>query len=208
MSSQGHNIFGRSTTDEIQRHRRVFISHRMADKVVARNIARYFEFLGLHYYFDEQDTVLQQMLKEGHSDDRALVESIDVGLAHSTHVLAVLSERTMGSWWVPYEIGSGRARGCDIAHLLLPSISPEMVPEYLRIYPQLWTSEDLFTWAKELIPWPNTVVHRFYTEWLDGSGPFAELGPDEEDVEIWYKNAERQNNQFLQQLDADFCDNR
>ena len=208
MNSQDHNIFGRSITGELQKHKRAFISHRMADKVVARRVAEYFEFLGLHYYFDEQDAVLQQMLKEGHSDDRALVESIDAGLAHSSHVLAVLSERTMGSWWVPYEIGSGRARGFDIAHLLLPSIRPEMVPEYLRIYPQLWTSEDLFTWAKELIPWLGTVVHRFYSEWLDGSGPFAELGPDEEDVEMWYQNADRQNARFLQQLDTVLRDNR
>jgi hypothetical protein len=43
------------------------------------------------------DEVLQRVINEGHSNDRAIVESIDPGIAHSTHLIAVLSERTMGS---------------------------------------------------------------------------------------------------------------
>jgi hypothetical protein len=39
-----------------------------------------------------------------------------------------------------------------------------MVPEYLRIYPQLWTSNDLFTWIKDLVGRPGPVVHRYWLE--------------------------------------------
>jgi hypothetical protein len=92
----------------------------MADSDVSREIAEYFEFLGLNYYFDEKDEVLKELGACGHSDDVALVESIDRGLAHSSHLLAILSSRTMGSWWVPYEISVARASKIPIAHLLLP----------------------------------------------------------------------------------------
>jgi hypothetical protein len=92
------------------------------------------------------------------------LKALTLALPHSTHLLAILSERTMGSWWVPYEVGNARAQRCDIAHLLLPSIGPIMGPEYLRIYSQPWTPEDLFGWVKDLVPWPDVVVFRCYRE--------------------------------------------
>jgi len=118
----------------------------------------------------------------------------------------VLSERTMGSWWVPYEVGCARARGCEIVHLLLPSIRPEMVPEYLRIYAQLWSPADVFEWIKTLVIWPGTSVHRSNREWFEeeGYGPFSELGPDEELVQDWIAKAERENSKLLQDLEASF----
>jgi hypothetical protein len=112
----------------------------------------------------------------------------------------------MGSWWVPYEVGCARARSCGIVHLLLPPIQREMVPEYLRIYPQLWSPSDVFEWVKTLVIWPGTCVRRSYSEWLEeeAGGPFAELGPDEELVEHWITEAERKNKQLLQAIGSSF----
>jgi hypothetical protein len=59
-----HNVFGQPLTEEVRKHKRIFISHRQYDKAVALEIARYFEFLGLHYYLDEEDEVLQQRSPE------------------------------------------------------------------------------------------------------------------------------------------------
>lgn len=199
-----HNVFGKPIAGELANKSRVFISHRLADKPVARGVARYFEFLGLHYYFDEEDAVLQKAVKEGHSDARAIVESIDDGLAHSTHLLGVLSTQTMGSWWVPYEIGSSRARSSGIAFLVLPSITSKMLPEYTQICPNLWKPEELFDWATQLArsPWPSHVVHRLYSEWLEveGPGPFGELGPGEDLVHSWYAEAEAENAEYQNRL--------
>jgi hypothetical protein len=75
-----HNIIAQETTDALRQKSRVFLSHRMADADVTWEIAEYFEFLGLHYYFDEKDEVLNDLLACGHSNDVALVESIDRGL--------------------------------------------------------------------------------------------------------------------------------
>lgn len=194
-----HNIIGQEISDALRQSSRVFLSHRLADSDVTREIAEYFEFLGLNHYFDEKDEVLKELVACGHSNDVALVESIDRGLAHSSHLLAILSSRTMGSWWVPYEIGVARASKIPIAHLLLPSIQPAMVPEYLRLYPQLWTPQDLFGWLRDLVSWPGTVVKRSYHEWSQDS-IFAEIGPDEEDVQEWFESAERENDSRLSRL--------
>lgn len=201
-----HNILGRALTEDLRQHPRVFISHRFPDKATARALARYFEFLELHYYLDEEDDVLQRVVDEGHSNDRGLVESIDAGIAHATHLIAVLSDRTMGSWWVPYEIGCARARGCNIVHLLLPSIRPEMVPGYLRIYAQLWSPDDVFEWVKMLVSFPDTPVYRSYGEWLEqeSGSPFAELGPGEELVDCWIAEADGANRKLLQAIESSF----
>jgi TIR domain len=197
-----HNVFATGVTVEAQRHNRVFLSHRSADKEVVRGVALYFESLGLYYYLDEQDAVLQQAAAQGAPGAQAVVTSIDNGLNHATHLLGVLSRRTMGSWWVPYEIGGTRARGYPMAYLVLPSITADMLPEYVRICPNLWTPQQLFEWASPLANWPGSAVNDSYRDWLDGAGPFAELGPDEEEVENWFDRAKRKNKGAMDQLQA------
>jgi hypothetical protein len=195
-----HNVFARPIDESLQNKPRVFISHRNADKEYARAVASYFETIGLHYYFDEEDEVLASALRVGNSKDAAIVEAIDHGLAHSTHLLAVLSRRTMGSWWVPYEIGVARATKRDVGHLLLSSLSVEMVPEYLRLYPRLWSANELFEWVSAFTPWQGYLVVQQHQEYL--SDIFGELDPDEETVEHWYAMANRINGEALTKLDV------
>lgn len=145
---------------------------------------------------------MQQIVQQGHSNDLGIVESIDKGLAHSTQLLAILSARTMGSWWVPYEIGCSRTRNAGIAYLMLPSLKPEMLPEYLRIRLNLWTPEALFEWAKAFTQWPDRIVNRYYSEWreMEAGGPFGELDPGEEAFEVWSARAEIENRKFLESI--------
>ena len=206
MEAVDHNIFGKTLQGEFAKQPRVFISHRRDDKKAARAIARYLDFVGLHYYFDEDNEDLGRLRTADTIPDIALVEAIDRGITHGTHLLAVLSSRTMGSWWVPYEIGSARSRNFPIAHLLLPGITSSMVPEFLRIFPQLWSAKDLFGWIKELVDWPGEPVLRQYEEWLsqEAGGPFGELGPSEETVSWWYSKAEEENTRRMLILDEAF----
>ena len=199
-----HNVYRREMTPELEEKPRVFLSHRQADKEAARLLAHYFEFLALHYYFDEADEVLQQAASAAEPDVQGIVDSIEAGLAHCTHLLAVLSEKTMGSWWVPFEIGSARARGAVLAFLALPPITPPMLPEYMRICTILWTPQELFGWAAPLASWPSGPVVRSYSSWREeeSGGPFAELGPDEELIDLWRSKAERDNEAALAPLAA------
>ena len=77
-----------------------------------------------------------------------------------------------------------------------------MVPEYLRIYPQLWRAHELFEWVSELTLWRQHLVHQQYAEYL--SDVFGELGPDEEEVEHWHYTADRWNKEWLDELEAVF----
>jgi hypothetical protein len=45
-------------------------------------------------YFDEHDEMLQPAVVDGQNGAAALVTAIDHGLAHSTHLLAVLGRPT------------------------------------------------------------------------------------------------------------------
>jgi hypothetical protein len=84
----------------------VFISHRLADLDVATAVGRYLtDIVGVDIYLSESDEHLQEALRKG--DHEKIVQYIEVGIASSTHLLGILSNRTKGSWWVPFRIWSG-----------------------------------------------------------------------------------------------------
>ncbi len=166
-----------------------------------RELAEYLEHLQLFYYFDECDETLRRLREQGHSEPQAIVNAIDEGIAHSTHLLGILSRRTMGSWWVPYEIGVSRAKGISTAFLLLPSITPEMVPEYVRAAQYFWSVEELLAWCQPLGKWPEAVIEQLYSEWSQDMLS-VEMGLDKNEVKLWHKRARQENAQRLQQLEA------
>ena len=82
----------------------VFISHKKEDAAAAESIGKYLtDVVGVNIYLDSKDLVLQEAVST--DNDKKIVESIKRGLACSTHLLCVTSEKTRLSWWVPYEIG-------------------------------------------------------------------------------------------------------
>ncbi len=81
-------------------------------------------------------------------DHGAIVESIEKGLDVSTHLLGVISERTAGSWWVPFEIGYARHKRCGVAYVLGESVTE--LPSYLKIADLLTDRIELARWAESL----------------------------------------------------------
>jgi hypothetical protein len=127
----------------------LFISHRHADLDVATAVGRYLtDIVGVDIYLSESDEHLQEALRKG--DHEKIVQYIEVGIASSTHLLGILSNRTKGSWWVPFEFGAGRQQKKAIAQLLLEEVIE--APSYLKIARILRDSDDLSKWAKELDP--------------------------------------------------------
>jgi hypothetical protein len=96
----------------------VFISHRLSDLDIAKAVGRYLtETVGVDIYLSDSDEELQEALRKG--DHAKIVQYIEVGIASSTHLLGILSNRTRGSWWVPFEFGAGRQQ--RKAHRTTPS---------------------------------------------------------------------------------------
>lgn len=137
--------------DAVPAAERVFISHRRADKPLARAVAAVFRAQRLHYWFDEEDQDTQRAADLGMAGDQALVYSIERGIRHCSQILGLLSERTRGSWWVPYEIGFSRSRPVRASYLVLESIREmDELPEYARLAANYWSIDELVRWAASL----------------------------------------------------------
>lgn len=124
----------------------VFISYRHTDRNTAAQIAREFDANNIRYYFDVTDD-------ESRSTED-ITEVITKNIKKSTHLLAIISPNTTGSWWVPFEIGQAtisNRRICSYAvknsALNLSGMSfsflQGFLPEYLQKWPILVSRIDL-----------------------------------------------------------------
>lgn len=88
---------------------RVFISHRRDDEKLARRFAQIAVNQGFNFWLDVLDPNLQLLSKlpDPNPVRQALTTAIliEMALLNCTHVLAVITRRTAGSLWVPYEYG-------------------------------------------------------------------------------------------------------
>jgi len=106
----------------------IFISHQKGDLKVAKRIADYIIRAGIDVYFDEYDESIN--LK----DPRSVVDAIKAGIRNSTRMLCILTENSMHSKWMPWEIGYGYER-TTIIGLTGKDIARKVLPEYLQIVP-------------------------------------------------------------------------
>lgn len=122
----------------------VFLSHKREDKTECRKIAEYLSNAGIDYYLDDLDSDLQQAALMNNPEK--ITESIKKGIRESTHMLVVVSEKTVKSQWVPFEIGYGHSAILDkgleegkqkniikLSILTLKDISEKTLPDYMQV---------------------------------------------------------------------------
>jgi hypothetical protein len=129
----------------------VFISHRKADTLNALAVSLRLTLRNVPHYLDEVDSTLEQ-------DPDLLTQHLTDALYRCTHLLAIISGNTQGSWWVPFEIGMATARGYPIATYLLEDV---VTPEYLRPWPYLRSSDDLELYVQELRRHPGMLTEAY-----------------------------------------------
>lgn len=114
---------------------KVFISHIKEDSSLAKEIAQYLEYHDeVSYYLDILDSTL---LFYGGD---ALGEYFRERLSECTHLMAVLSETTKLSWWVPFEIGIATEKQYPISTFAIQNTN---LPQYLKKWPYLQNKTDL-----------------------------------------------------------------
>lgn len=128
----------------------IFISHASADNQIA---AKVFNRLKIHHrigcYLDDIDERLRSMRgRPGLTP--YLVRKIK---EHDT-LLAVVTQNTQQSWWVPFEIGTAREIPIIITSYtnLLDPLSGNYsgrLPEYLLEWPRLRTDQDIDIFANK-----------------------------------------------------------
>lgn len=107
----------------------IFLSYTSEDRNTVKKIGEYIQNAGFNIYLDIYDDKLQQAVSEG--DPIAITKNIEKGLSFSTDVVSIVSEETVGSWWVPYEIGYGKRANKPLATLTLKDTVT--IPAFLEI---------------------------------------------------------------------------
>lgn len=110
----------------------VFISYRHIDRLHAVAINNRLKQANIKTYLDVLDPESQT------TDD--ITGVITRNITECTHLLAVVSERTALSWWVPFEIGEATISNRRICSF---KTGPAELPLYLDKWPKLSTDRDL-----------------------------------------------------------------
>jgi hypothetical protein len=135
----------------------IFLSHISVDKSSAIAIGNYITKQGdIDIYLDLNDEELQRAVKG--DDPTGITKFIEQGLSNSTHIMCLVSAATVGSWWVPYELGFAKNAGKYLSTLKLKGAIT--LPPYLQI--------------SEIIPGTKT-LNEFLTRVRQGLGKAASL---------------------------------
>ena len=116
-----------------------FISHQSRDALSAENVATTLSRQGYPCYLDTFDPSV-----DGDSPD--LESYLRKVIAACTNLMAIVSQATKTSWWVPLEIGVALEKQKHIATYLL---NAEDLPSYLWLWPMLRNERDAITWAQD-----------------------------------------------------------
>lgn len=96
----------------------IFLSHISVDKPAATAIGSYITRQGdIDIYLDINDQELQSAVSVGSAV--GVTQFIERGLSRSTHIMCLVSASTVGSWWVPYELGFAKKSGKALSTLKL-----------------------------------------------------------------------------------------
>jgi len=118
---------------------KVFLSHQSADSLTASYIARR---LRVNHQIESYLDVIDPYINRRGED---LAAHIRNEMGRCTQLLAVVSESTKASQWVPWEIGVATEKDYPLATFSAGNLLP---PEFLRKWPYLRTDADIDLYAR------------------------------------------------------------
>lgn len=110
----------------------IFISHRLKDQKAASLIKDYLAVYNVDSFVS--------LYAPKRDDQFDVVKWIVNKLNECSHVIALISENTQGSMWVPFELGMAYKANKGIGTFLLNKIE---IPEYLEAFPIMNSTDDL-----------------------------------------------------------------
>jgi hypothetical protein len=96
------------------------------------------------YIYDE---ALQDVFD--YNDAQGVTHFIEKGINNCSHVMCLVSEYTVESWWVPYELGYGKKGHKELLTLTLKDTVT--LPEYLQISEVILGTRSLNGFLRKLL---------------------------------------------------------
>lgn len=139
--------------DDLQGDIDVFVSHKSDDEEKAVEVAACIGNFGLRPWLDVTDL-------HDHEDDDAMVDRIEAAIARSFSLMAVVTDLTSESWWVPFEIGLAYDMDKQLASYCEEQEDVE-IPSFLWRWPLVQDHGDLHTWCAKMKAMES---HKYLTE--------------------------------------------
>ena len=127
----------------------VFVSHKSDDEEKAREVAACINSYGLRPWLDVTDL-------RDHEDDDAMVDRIEAAISRSFSLMAVVTDVTNESWWVPFEIGVAYDMQKQLASYCEAQEEVEM-PSFLWRWPLVQDHDDLHEWCRRMKSMKTTI---------------------------------------------------
>ena len=123
--------------------KRIFISHRQADKQKALEIANFLDQHKIEYWID----VLDPDLDNSQNNAITIANIIEMALLNCSHVIALLTDNSKGSQWIPYEFGRVKEKRLmvDNAATYKYRLSNSL-PEYMLLSPLFDSNQKMLGW--------------------------------------------------------------
>jgi hypothetical protein len=141
----------------------IFLSHISVDGPSAIAVRRYIiKNGGIDIYLAVHDVELQKAVSK--NDAVGITNFIERGLSRSTHIMCLVSARTVKSWWVPYELGFAKNAGKHLATLKLRGKIE--LPSYLEIRKTIHGTGSLNEYLKRVRHGSSKIAAGILTETL------------------------------------------
>ena len=120
----------------------VFVSHKNEDENIAQKVAKTIAKSGLKVYLDIWDQNVDE-------DGPELVDYIQSVIKCCDSLIAVVSDKTVESWWVPLEVGIAITTDLYLGtYLDSRHYNKSSIPSYLWKWPVLEDGFDLERWCQ------------------------------------------------------------
>jgi hypothetical protein len=132
----------------------VFISHQRADTHRGERVACLLDHFGLNCWLDVHDPTLAAVNRLPLNDPRRSVliaATIEIALLNSTHVIALHSQKSKASRWVPYEFGRAKSHSIvssQAAGWFEGNPAAESWGDYVLLAVETRTEQNVLNWVQ------------------------------------------------------------
>lgn len=108
---------------------RVFISHKKEDSVIATELAKDLDQMGINYWLDVLNPEINQT-----NDEIIISNIIELALLNCNYVVAIMTDNSYKSTWIPYEYGRVKEKRIHVkSAIAMKHNLTKSLPGYMKL---------------------------------------------------------------------------